>query len=215
MAILTAAELKASREAIDADVDGASPADMTLAISEAEATLYSTLGYPVADASTSVTGYGDGEGHIYLPRRARTISSVTEDGVTIASTGYYISGSGFLLKRGRRGYMYRDEDWPEPSHWYPNSVIVVTGTFGYATTDDKYILAKKAVRLLAIQGLSSSDGESNMPNGPAGASLTGYTAEGASFTFDTDEPQIANLIEDIGLHPLKGKNTLQSVRLST
>lgn len=217
--IVTADELMESREFDKAGLDVSTP-DAEQAIREAEAALYIALGYSVADDSTEITVYGTGDPFIFLPHRARSITAVTQDGVAVPDTAWYLSGGGFLLKRGRRGYLYDSDEWS--GYWYPNSAIKITGTFGYdpgdpdadpmVDPDHQYTLAKRAVRVLAVRYLSSTDEDQSLPNGADGQSLTSYTAEGASFQFSSDDP-LTELINTIGLHPMRKKGGLKSVQL--
>lgn len=200
MAIISAEEFLASREAIDADVQDVSPDHAELAISEAEAALEQELGYKVADDATTVTVYGGGEGFIYLPHRARSISSLTYGGTTIASTGYYVADEGFSLWQGARGHSVP---------WHSSHPVVITGTFGYAETDAQYVLAKKVVRILAARALASTDSDSEIPD-----NLSTLTAEGATFDFDTEDSKIQSLINQIGRHPYKKGSDLYTISLS-
>lgn len=205
MALLTAAELKSSREAVDAGVDSVTDADATLAISEAESVLYSVLGYKVQTSDTSVTVRGNDDGTLWLPLRGRTVSAVTVDSAAIDSDSYRFRVGGFVL---------------EGSRWARNADIVVTGTFGYASTDRQYILAKRAVKLLATRILSGTSDSDDFPSNP-NAYLTSYNSEGASFTFFTPEQgeegtgyqDVDLIVAQIGKHPLKNKRTLKTAGL--
>ena len=212
MAILSASELKQSREAEEAGVDSVSDTVATSAISVAESTLNRLLGYKVANADTTLTlvsGEGDS---LSLPQRVRTISGITDayPGSSAASVTdtYEIRSQGFNLWRF--------------SGWRQDNTVVITGTFGYATTDDQYVLAKQFVLLLAVRNLSGSDPNGNLPfGGPAGGYLTGYDAEGASFSFftpnqdgsSTGYPDLDRMLDQIGRHPGKGKG-LYTISLS-
>lgn len=208
MALLTATELKASREAAEAGVSTVSDADATLAISEAEAILYSdeVLGYRVQVTETSFTIRGAGGSVLRLPQIARTVTAVTQDGVETSSDVYWLTGNGWAL----RSY----------GTW-AGEAIVVTGTFGIATSDNRYILAKKAVRLLASRLLQETKTGSGLPSGTAGSYLTGYSSENASFTFftpggtGTGYTDIDRLVDLIGRNPFKKRNVLKTVQLGS
>lgn len=204
MAIATASELKNSREAIEAGVSTVTDTEATSAISVAESTLNRLLGYKVANADTSLT-LVSGEGtSLSLPQRVRSISAIT-DAYPGSSPGsvtdtYEIRGSGFDLWR----YV----------GWRQDNTVVITGAFGYATTDDQYILAKQFVIMLAVRNLAGSDPHGDLPlGGPAGGYLTGYSAEGADFSFftpnqdgsSTGYPDLDRMLDQIGKHPNKSK----------
>lgn len=205
MALLTAAELKSSREAIEAGVDSVTDTVATAAITEATAELYSLLGFKIEDATTSFTFRGTGHTTLYLPQRSRTVSAITEDGTTATATEYHLSDSGWLLKR-------------ETGSWSAEA-IVVTGTFGFTASDDEWIMAKKAVRILAVMYLASSSAD--LPIGARGAFLTGFSSESASyqmFTPDSDSghPDVDRLvtrIREASAFPLASKKTLHSIPL--
>lgn len=205
MALLTAAELKASREAIEAGVDSVADPTATAAIAEATAELYSLLGFKIEATETSFTFRGTGHTTLYLPQRARTVSAITEDAITATATEYHLSNSGWLLKR-------------ETGSWAAEA-IVVTGTFGFTSSDPEWTMAKKAVRILAVRYLVNSSSDSPTP---AGALLTGYTSENASFSFFTptteetgypDVDRLVGLIRKASAFPLASKKTLQSIPL--
>jgi hypothetical protein len=219
MAILTAAELRQSREAVEHGLNSVSDADANQAIARAEARLNLKLGYPVADDATTVTVRGAGEDYLVLPRRARSITAVTQDGTTVATTSYYLS-SPFVLRRGSSGYRFDIES--SYGYWYPESEIVVTGTFGFdpgyvpededdpepaRDPEERYLLAQEAVEILAVRLLLNSDSSDNIPEG-----TTSITAEGVSF--DIARADGTDLIAEIGVHPLKEPSSIGSVRLS-
>lgn len=201
MAILTAAELKASREAEEAGVATVSDSVATSAIGVAESTLNRLLGYKVANADVSVT-LVSGEGDVLsLPQRVQTISGITDaypgGSASAVTDTYEIRSSGFSLWR------YYG--------WRRDNTVVITGTFGYATTDDQYVLAKQFVLLLATRNLAGTE-SSDLPT-PAGAYLTGYSSEGADFTFftpnqsdsSTGYPDLDKMLDQIGRHPRKSQ----------
>lgn len=198
MSILSATELKASPEAIEAGVDTVADSVAESAIEVAEATLNRLLGYKVANAATTLT-LVSGEGtSLSLPQRVRTISSITDaypgGAASSVTDTYEIRSSGFSLWR------YYG--------WHRDNTVVITGTFGYATTDDEYILAKRFVLLLAVRNLAGAQG-SNLPT-PAGAYLTSYSSEDANFQFFTPSDTATGyqdldaLLDQIGKHPRKG-----------
>lgn len=177
MALLTAAELKDSREAREAGVDTVSDTDATNAITEATAELHALLRFKIEDATTSYTFRGPRKHLLYLPAKARSISSITEDGTATLAVDYHTSSDGWLLVR-------------ESGTWSAEA-IVVTGTFGFTSSDDEWVLAKKAVRLLAVAALVTSSDEGNMPAAAAGALLTGFSSEQASFQFFTPSSELS------------------------
>lgn len=201
MALLTAAQLKASREAIKAKADTVSDADATAAIQEAEDICYQALGYAVEVTATSFTAYGDGGPVLYLPARARTVSAVEVDDVEVSSTGYQISGGGFTLTRISGLWTY-DTDY------------VLTGTFGYTSSDRVWRIATMAVKRLAVLRLQTT--ATGGMNVPTGAYLTGYSSENASFTYftptgdTTGDAEVDRLLRTIR-HPYKGSGLLRSI----
>jgi hypothetical protein len=200
MALITAAELKGSREARKAKVDTVPDGDVTQAIADAERELYGILGYKIETSQTTVRVRVSGGEVQYLPERARTITSVTVAGTT--DTDRYPVAGGFALKR-------------EFGRWIDGE-MVITGTFGYTATDDKWQLAKRAVKLMAIHALASSEPQ-QFPHIP-GAYLTSWSTEGTSFTFFTPEgkftgdPEVDKLVKLIGIHP--NKRGVKSVVIS-
>lgn len=203
--ILTAADLKASREAIEAGVSDVSDGDADTAIAEAQATLESVLGYGIAPDLTDVTVVGSGDGSLWLPQRARTVSGIDLDGSPLEATDYRLGAGGFTVER---------RSWPD------EGVAVISGTFGYAPTDPQYVLARKAVRLLATRDLAQTASR-GFPRGMGGALLTGYSTEGAAFQFFTPEgdrggtgyADVDQLVRRIGMHPLRNPRTLKSLTL--
>lgn len=208
MALLTATELKSSREAAEAGVSTVSDADANAAIAEATAEIHALLGHKVEEAGTSFTFRGTGNRNFYLPQRARSVSSVTEDGNLANSEDYHLANSGWILKR-------------EVGTWSAE-VIVVTGTFGFTSSDDEWILAKKAVRILAVRYLQATSTSNNLPVGTSGALLTGFSSEEASFQFftpdsgQTGHADVDRLLADIAQisgYPFNSKKVLISVPL--
>lgn len=208
MALLTAVELKASREAIEAGVSDVSDLDATAAIAEATAELYALLGFKIEAAETTLTFRGTGHPSFYLPQRARSVSAITEDAIAATATEYHLSDSGWVLKR-------------EVGSWSAEAIIV-TGTFGFTSSDDEWVMAKKAVRILAVRYLASSSSTNNLPTGAAGALLTGFSSENASFSFFTpsseetgypDVDRLVSLIREASGYPFQSKKTLQSIPL--
>lgn len=206
MALLTPAELKNSREATEVGVSTVSDIEATAAIAEATTELYALLGFKIEEAATTYTFRGTGQPSFYLPQRARTVSAITEDGVTATSTEYHLTDSGWILKR-------------EVGAWGAEALIV-TGTFGFTSSDDEWIMAKKAVRILAVRYLASSSDD--LPTGSSGAMLTGYSSESASFSFFTptsdesghpDVDRLVALIRKASSYPFQSKKTLHSVPL--
>lgn len=203
MALLTAAQLKASREAIRAKVDTVSDADATTAISEAEDIVYQALGYSVSTSATSITAYGDGGPVLYLPERLKTVTSVEVDDVALSTDGYQSTAGGFTLTRISGLWTY-DTDY------------VITGTFGYASGDRVWRIATLAVRRLAVLRLQVTQSSGGMPAAPMGALLTGFSSEQSSFTYftptgeTTGDAEVDRLLKLIR-HPFKGSALLRSV----
>lgn len=197
MALLTAAELKASREAVEAGVSTVLDADATQAISDAQALVESVLGYRIEVSDASITLRSLGHRFLFPTERVRTISSVTDEGSSVSSDDYVIENDGWNLRMLGSGYWSLDGD------------VVVTGTFGFTTSDNEWKLAKRAVLLLAVRQLQSNAATDNLPNAPAGAYLSSYASENASFTFDrvgtadgpTPYDDVNRLIQAIG--PIK------------
>lgn len=186
MALLTATELKNSREAIQAGVNTVVDTDVNTAIAEAEAFLYTILGFRIEVTDATITVRGLGASTVYLPEKVRSISALTEDGRTVSVSDYTLKGRGWVLKRNLGVWTDAADE--------PN--IVITGTFGFAATDPKWTLAKKAVKLLAVRYLQATQaGGDNFPAGPAGGYLTGYASEGAQFTFFTPKGETTGYID--------------------
>ena len=209
MAILSASELLDTREAEEAGVASIAAADAERAIAVAEATLNKALGYKVAnDATTLTLGASESE-TLLLPQRVQTIASITDADVggspATVTDDYEIRQTGFSVWRR--------------SGWRNNSTVVITGTFGYATTDDEYILAQQFVILAAVRYLQRTSTSNAMPT-PSGGFLTGFSSEGADFTFFTPTGDTTGyhdldvLIEQIGRHPNRksGLYTISTTR---
>lgn len=213
MALVSAAELRASREAIQANVQNVSDDAAELAVLEAEAALYSdaVLGYRIEVEDASITVQGSGTGYLTLPERIRSITTLVENGTTITSTGYEVVSNGFRIER-IGGYLIANADYPSPERWGSRDIdIVITGEFGYEATDAEWILAKKWVRIAAVDYLKQTRSTSGLPS-----NLTDYSAEGASFSFSADasgRSDLARLIEQIGRHPYKRKGITRSVEM--
>lgn len=202
MALLTAAQLIASREALKAGVNDVSTADATSAIQEAEDIAYQALGYSVSTAVTTVTAIGDGSATLYLPERVKTLTSVDVDDVDLAVSSYSTQAGGFTLQR-------------IAGLWTYDTDFVLTGTFGYASGDRVWRIATMAVKRLAVLRLQVTKSTGGIPS-PMGAYLTGFSSEQASFTYftptgettgDAEADRLLKLIR----HPFKGKGLLRSV----
>lgn len=200
MAIISAEELLASREAIAAGVSDADPASAETAIAVAQAAMNRALGYkPENDATALTVLSGEGSSFI-LSERVRSITSVTEatqgGSPSTVSDHYEIRGDGFSL--------FRTGGWRE------NYSIVIYGAFGFAATDDRYILAKQFVTIAAVRYLEKTKSSNPMPT-PAGAVLTGWASEKAQFSYFTPTPgegstgyqDLDTLLDQIGRHPNK------------
>lgn len=208
MALLTASDLLSSREAQEAGLSVVSEAEATAAIAEATAELHALLGHKVEDTTTSYTFRGPGSHILYLPQRARAITAITEDGIATDAIVYHLANSGWLLTR-------------ESGSWSAES-IAVTGTFGFTDTDEEWVLARKAVRILAVNYLRSTSSTSNFPAGAGGAMLTGYSSESASFSFFTptaehsghpDVDRLISMIHASSGWPFKSSKVVTSVPL--
>lgn len=87
----------------------------------------------------------------------------------------------------------------------------------YETTSDRYKLAQKFVRLAAVRVLSNSPGGTDHPT-PAGAMLTGFQSESASFSFFTPSGDLTGyddldrLAQRIGI---KQRAKISSIRMVT
>lgn len=189
MPLLTAAELKASREAIDAGVTGITDADANQAISEAEAFLYSVLGFRIEVPDTTLTVESRGDEVIYLPERVRTITALTRAGTVVPASDYRLKARGWVLHSHRYGWAYPAD---EPD-------IVITGAFGFAADERERVLATKVVRILAVRWLKRTMKTDNIPSGASGSYLTSYTTEGSAFTFFTPTDSVTG---DVELDPL-------------
>lgn len=196
MALLTATELLNSREAQQAGLTDISDAEATEAIAHATALLNRVLGYRIEVTDATITVTGRGHYRLFMPERVRTITSVTDDGDTVDVDDRVLEDDGWTIRRRNGGYWTFDEP------------MVVAGTFGFTTTDEEWTLAKKAVLLLAVRQLQGTSTSAPFPT-PAGAQLTGFASENASFTFDrgtaeetrTGYADVDRLIEAIGYMP--------------
>lgn len=199
MALLTVDELRENQEAASkASLDDRSDEEIQLAIDEASATLSLILGYSVANAATSLTvratEYTEA---LYLPQRVRSISSVTINGGTaLGSTAYHLSTDGFTL-------------FFDGGKFVNDDTVVITGTFGFATSDDKYILAKKCLRLMTIRQLLASYSDDDVPF--TSGYITGYSSGDTNMSFFTPgdswsgDVEIDRLLKLIGVRPSKRK----------
>lgn len=211
MAILSASELKTSREAIDAGVSTASDPDVERAISVAEARMNRALGYKVKNDATSIVVTSPDTDLLSLPERTRSITEITElfpgsAAVVVDATRYGLRNDGFSLYR----------DYP----WFQGNEITVTGAFGYTESDDQYVLAREFVLLAAVRALAGTTSDDGVPT-PAGGILTGYTTEGVSFNFytptgdTTGYEDLDRLLEQIGKHPYKkASGSLYTISMS-
>lgn len=199
-ALLTADELKASREAIKAQVDGLSDAEVSDAISDAEDLCYQAIGYAVSTEMTEITVPGDGGPTLYLPEHVQSVTEVDAGGT--AASGYQIAGAGFQLHR-ISGIWGLDVDF------------TITGTFGYPQGSRVWRIAKKAVRRLAVRDLTQTKvGGISVPHG---ALLTGYASENAQFSYFTPQGGLTGDADvdrwlDLIKHPFKA-STLHSVSM--
>lgn len=196
MALLTADELQGSREAIQAGVTSVSDEDANDAIEEAELALYARLGYSIETDVTEVTVTSRRSRVLWLPERARTFTEIEEDGTTYDLIDWTLIADGFAIDRYYGVFAARQ--------------VTVTGTFGYTEDDREWKLAKKWVRIAAVDYLSQSASGSNRPVG-----LESYTAEGASFRFQGSaslRSDLQALIEEIGVHPNK-RNSIVPVQM--
>lgn len=171
MALLTADELLASREAREAGIDDTETEAAEEAIAEATSTFNLALGFKIDDPATTVTMRGSGLRTVNLPNRARAITALTSDGDAVETTYFRVTGDGWVLT--------------SEFSFARDSVLVATGTFGFDDEDDEFILAKKAVKLLAIRYLQTTSTDSNLPTAPAGAYLTNMSSQDVSFSFFT------------------------------
>lgn len=208
MAILSAAELKASREAELAGVDIVDDSAAESAIALAEAVMNKALGYKVANSATTLTIQAAESDRLLLSERVRSISGITEailgGSATTVSDLYEIRNDGFSVWRN--------------ATWRNDSTVVITGAFGFATTDDEYVLAKQFVLSYAVRHLANTDATNNMA-GPGGAVLTGFASENASFQYftpigeSTGYQDLDKLLDQIGRHPNKSRG-LYTISLS-
>lgn len=182
MAILSVEEFQESREAQQAGVANEAEEHITEAIANAEANLNLLLGYKVADEATSVTFNTSARlTTSMVPRkRVRSVSAITADGTSIGITD--LTFDDFTL-----------------SNVYPfEGAVVVTGTFGFATTDDEYKIAKTWVLKAAVDELKQTK--------TSGAAIPynaeSITAEGVSLRFGpTRRPDMADLLKLLPKHP--------------
>lgn len=194
MALLTAAELKASREAVEAGVDDEADAAATAAISEAVAVLHRALGYRIEVTDAAISLIGRGGVYLFPAERVRGLTAVTEDGTAV--TDYLIENDGWTLRH-------------TASYWTTDATVALTGTFGFTSSEDEWILAKRAVLLLAVRQLQSNDSGDDLPSAPAGTFLSSFSSQDATFTFDrgtegetlTGYSDVDRLIDAIG--PIK------------
>lgn len=185
MALLTATELKTSREAIEAGINTVADADATTAIDEAEAFLCTILGFRIEVPEASMLVRGLNHSTIYLPEKVRSISALSEDGRTVSSADFTLTARGWVLKRNAGVWAHSTDE----------GNIQITGAFGFAAGDPKFKLAKKVVKLLAVRYLQSTQSGDGFPAGPAGGYLTGYATEGAQFTFFTPKGDTTGYVD--------------------
>lgn len=196
MALLTATELKASREAVKAGVSTVSDPEVETAITEAEAVVYRALGYKVEVPDGAFTFEGSGEAEVVLPQRARSITAVTDRSASLDASAWSLRGDGWLLKR-------------VAGSWSSLGEIEVTGTWGFEAGHERRVIATKAVRLLAVYALQATKAGSGAA--PIGAYLTGFSTESAQFTYFTprgDRTGLRDVDDLLALipHPFKGSS---------
>lgn len=193
MAILTATELKESREALQAEVEDVQEADATEAIEIAETSLNLILGYKVADSATTVAfNTSSQDTYITVPdKRLRSVSAITSDGGSLGITD--LTFDHFTL-----------------SNVYPfYGSIVVTGAFGFATTDDEYKIAKNWVLKAAVDELQQTlPDRGNVPQRDA----EGVDALPLSPRFSPQRrSDLADLLKLLPVHPTKVESGLFTI----
>lgn len=206
MAILSAAELKETREAIKAGVTSVSQADADRAIREAEALLNRSLGYKAFTDASEITVIAPLGDRLLLPERTRAISAVTDTfpgrSPSVVSDHYEVRSKGFVLLR--------------PAGWVSNNTVTITGDFGFAADEDEFVLAQEFVIRAAVNELKKTEQKLGGISAPPGAYITGYQSEGAAFTYYTPDEsgtitgsrELDILVERIGRHPSKRSSAL-------
>lgn len=203
MALLTVDEFKASPQYARLGQDLGDD-EIEEAMTEASATLTRVLGYSVEDSSTAVSVYVPNRTQrVYLPARARTVSSVTVDGSSLAASSYRLSEDKLSLL--------------QDSGWFPSqTTVAVSGTFGFTAGEEKYVLAKKAMRLLTLRILSAAYADDDVP---FSGYVTSHTSGETTMTFFTPKDsytgdvEIDRIIKLIGVHP-RGKSKLWTVAVT-
>lgn len=207
MALLTVDELRENAEATKkASLDERSDEEIQLAIDEASATLSLILGYSVANDGASLTvRVTSTDEALYLPQRVRSVTSVTVDGTALASDSYHLSTDGFTLLN-------------DAGAFYDDTEVVITGSLGFAESDEKYILAKKCLRLMTIRQLIASYADDDVPF--TSGYVTGYSSGDTNMSFFTPgdswsgDVEIDRLLKLIGVRPKKATG-LYTLRLSS
>lgn len=171
MALVTLEQLRTSPEAHAAGVTEKEDDLIQAALDDAHMEITARLGYPIEDDRTEVTVPGSGTPLLVVPARVATATTVA---VNTNETEYYeVSGGGFHLV-STAGY------WPR---FYD---VVITGTFGYEASDPQWSLAARAVKLLAVHRLQTTDYADRFPV-PAGAYVSGFSSENVSFSYFTPD----------------------------
>jgi hypothetical protein len=131
----------------------------------------------------------------------RTISSLTADGTAFAGSYYQVSKGWALFAQ----YTF----WPAD--------YVITGTFGFTSTEREHVLAKRAVRLLAARWLANTSVSDNVPTSLGGSMITGFTSGNTSFSLytptgdQTGYQDVDALLERIGRRPIRRRGFVHSV----
>jgi hypothetical protein len=215
MPLVTSTELLASTEAAEAGVSTATDSAASAVLLEAEAFIYRILDFKVEDGVNQYTVRAYQNSIVRLPNRARSITSVVSvTGAVVDPILYWTAHRGWFLVRDglSRWSNYAGRN---------SQMLTVSGTFGYVSPDPEFLIAKRAVRMLAVRWLAMSKSDDNLPgvSGMGGSMLTGYSTANASFSFytptgdKTGYADIDRLIERIPRKPSNSPDRLRSLQM--
>ena len=220
MSLATAAEVKASREAVQAgtSVTGASDANVDTEVARAERLLYAILGYKIENTAVSLSLDGYTGDRLWLPQRARTVSAATVNGTALATGTWRITGDGFLVERTSTSFIGNADDLWLGGWGYDHQTVALTGTFGYTSSDPEWQLAKEWVIKRTVRELANTGTTGGAPYVP-GAYLTSFSSQQAQFNYFTPAGEhsgyadLDRMINLIGVHPRKRRGAITSVRM--
>ncbi len=193
--LVTATQLRESREAADAGVEGVADGPAEAAIRRAEARLNLGLGYKVSDGDLTTSFVSKAGPTITVPgKRVLTLTSVTDAYPGSAASpvdDHELRRSFYLFRR---------------SGWRSDNTVTLVGTFGLDPDSDEYELAREFVLKLAVRDLATTKVGGGIPEVP-GAFIRAISSEGTTVDFFTPTGATSGygdldaLLDLIGRHP--------------